>query len=126
MIRTDDRATKSDVTAEANITGDCQVVKLQNLRNLLEPLLELCDLLEMVAQLDHRRGLEHPLLAKDQFTVLKRVDVALDEEQIRAGLDRQEATARNVHSVAVLEVLDGCTGSSLQLRDSIVKAALKR
>lgn len=113
MIRTDDRATKSDVTAEANITSDRQVVKLQNLRNLLEPLLELCDLLEMVSKLDDRRRLEHSLLVDDELAMLNAVDIRLDEQQVGAALHGQESASWNIHTVAVLEELDGITGSRL-------------
>ena len=91
MIRTDDRATKSDVTAEANITGDCQVVKLQNLRNLLEPLLELRDLLKVVTELDHRRRAEESVLVNDELTVLEGVDVGFDKEEIGTRFNGQEA-----------------------------------
>ena len=113
MIRTDDRATKSDVTPEANITSDRQVVKLQNLGNLLEPLLELCDLLEMVSKLDDRRRLEHSLLVDDELAMLNAVDIRLDEQQVGAALHGQESASRNIHTVAVLEELDGITRSRL-------------
>jgi len=40
----DDSSTKGDVASKVNISGNRQVVKLENLGDLLEPLLELLDL----------------------------------------------------------------------------------
>lgn len=36
----------------------------------------------MIAELDDRCGLEHPLLVDDELSMLERVDVTLDEQQI--------------------------------------------
>jgi hypothetical protein len=61
------------------------------------------------------RCLEHPVLIDDKLAMLKRVDIALDQEEIRTALDRQETFARDVDSMGVLEMLDGCAGRSFQL-----------
>jgi len=95
------------------------VIQLNNLGNLLEPFLELLDLLEVVAELDHRRGLEHAALVEKELTVLQRVDVALDQEQVGTRFDWQEATPWDVDAMAVLEVLDGCAGGGLELDDGL-------
>ena len=58
------------------------MIQLNNLGNLLEALLELLDLLEMVAELDHRCGLKHAALVENELPVLQRVDVALDQKQV--------------------------------------------
>jgi hypothetical protein len=79
------------------------------------------DLLKVIAKLDDRRGLEHPVRVDDQLAVLKRVNVTLDEEQIRARLDRQEPRARDVDPVAVLEVLDRGSGCRLELCNVKIK-----
>ena len=92
------------------------MIQLDNLGDLLEPLLELSDLLEVITKLDNRCGLEHPLLVDDKLTVLQRVDVTLDEEQVGTTLDGQETATRNVNTVGVVEVLDGSTGGSLELQ----------
>ena len=42
--RTDDGSPQGDITAEVNITSNSKMVKLDNLRNLLEAFLELLDL----------------------------------------------------------------------------------
>jgi len=55
------------------------MVQLDDPGDLLEPFLELSNLLEVVAELDDRRRLEHPVRVDDQAAVLERVDVALDE-----------------------------------------------
>ena len=91
------------------------MVELNNLGDLLEPLLELLDFLKVVTKLDHRGRLEHPALVQDELTVLQRVNVTLDKEQVGAGLDRKEARARNVDTVTVPEVLYGSTSGSLEL-----------
>lgn len=41
---TDDSATQSDIAAKVDIASHCQVIELDDLRDLLEPLLELLDL----------------------------------------------------------------------------------
>ena len=92
------------------------MIQLDNLRDLLEPLLELSDLLEVITKLDNRCGLEHPLLVDDKLTVLQRVDVTLDEKQVGTTLDGQETATRNVDTMGVVEVLDGGTSSSLELQ----------
>ena len=72
----------------------------------------------MIPELDNGRRAEQPVLAHVQLTVLERVDVALDEEQVRAALDGQETATRNVDTMGVVEVLDGSTGSSLELQQN--------
>ena len=62
------------------------------------------------------RCLEHPVLVDDKLAMLKRVDIALDQEEIRTALDRQETFARDVDSMGVLEMLDSCASRSFQLR----------
>src|SRR5258708_2142483 len=67
---TDDSPAKRHVPAEMHVTRNSQVIQLDNLGNLLEPFLELLDLLEVVAELDHRRGLEHAALVENELSVL--------------------------------------------------------
>jgi len=73
----------------------------------------------MITQLDHRCGVEHAGLVEEELTVLERVNVTLDQEQVGAALDGQEALSRNINSMSVLEVLDSGTSSSLELNDSV-------
>ena len=95
------------------------MVKLDDLGDLLEPFLELLDLLKVVTELDHRCRLEHSAFVQDELTVLQRVDVTLDKEQVGARLDREEARTRNVDTVTILEVLDGGTSGGLELYSSL-------
>jgi len=113
---TDNGPAKSDISPEVNVPSNSQMIQLQDLRDLLEPFLELLNLFEMVTQFDDRRRLEHPLLVDDELTVLERVDVTLDEEKIGARFDGQEARTGDVDAVGVLEVLDGCSGGGFELR----------
>ena len=133
----DDRAAQGDVAPEVHVAGDGEMVELNDLGDLLEALLELLDLydfrqlcfplqklyplhlLEVVPKLDDRRRLEHALLVDDQLAVLERVDVRLDQQQVRAALHRQEARPRNVDTMAVLEVLDRGTSGGLELDDRL-------
>ena len=73
----------------------------------------------MISKLNDRRRLKHPRLIEDKLPMLQRVDVALDEEQVRAALDGQEAPARHVDPMRVLEVLDGSTSGGLELDDRL-------
>lgn len=73
----------------------------------------------MVSELDDGRALEHPLLIDDQLTVLKGVNVALDEQQVGAALDGEEAVTRNVDTMCIVEVLDGGTSGGLELDDGL-------
>ena len=83
LVRDDDNcSTQCDVATEIHIASDCQVVELDDGRDLLEALLELRDLLEVVAELDDRRSLEHALGVDDELTMLEGVDVTLDEEEV--------------------------------------------
>ena len=91
------------------------MVELNDLGDLFEPLLELLDLLEMITKLNHGGCLEHPAFVQDELTVLQRVNVTLNEEQVGAGLDRKETRTRNVDAMTILEVLDGGTSSGLKL-----------
>ena len=116
---TDNCAAKRHVAAEVNIARDSEMVELDDLWDLLEALLELRNLLEVVAELDDRRGLKHALRVDRELAVLKRVNVTLDEEQVRAALDGQEAATGDIDTVCVVKVLDGVTGGGLKLNDSL-------
>lgn len=72
-------------------------------------------LLEVVTQLDNRCGLEHSVFVDDQPTMTERVDVTLDQKQVRAALDRQEAFSGHVDAMCILEMLDRSTSSGLEL-----------
>ena len=73
------------------------------------------DLFKVIAQLNDRRRLEHPLRVDDELAMLERVDVAFDEEQIGAGLDGQKTRTRDVDSMSVAEVLDRSSSGSFEL-----------
>lgn len=69
----------------------------------------------MITEFDDRRCPKESVLVDYELTVFKGVDVTLDEQQIRARLDRQEPSSRNVDAVRVLEMLDRSTGCSFKL-----------
>ena len=116
LVRNDDDGpAQRHVATKVDIARHRQVVELQDLGDLLEALLELRNLLEVVAELDDRRSLEHALGVDDELTVLEGVDVTLDEEEIGATLHWQETLARNVDAVSVLEVLDSSTCGGFEL-----------
>jgi len=119
----DDGAAEGDVAPKVDVAGHCQVVQLDDLGDLLETLLELLNLLEVITQLDNGRSLEHPSLVDDELAVRERVDITLDQEEIRAALDWEETFARNINPMGVLEMLDGCTSRSFKLdhRLSVVR-----
>ena len=115
----DDSPAQGDVTTEVHISSDGQVVKFQNLGDLLESLLELLDLLKVVTELDNGSGLEHAQGVDHELAMLQGVDVTLDEQEIGTALDWQESASRNVDTVSILKVLDGGTSSSLELDDGL-------
>ena len=101
-----------------HITRDRQMVQLHNLWDSLESLLEVgnlpsrlpsarsfarsrqvTNLLEVVTQLDDWGGIKHTGFIQDELTMLERVDIALDQQQVRATLHRQESTPRNIDAV---------------------------
>lgn len=93
------------------------MVKLDDLGNLLEALLELLNLLEVVAQLDDGCRLEHPVLVDDELAVREGVDVTLDQKEIGAALHGQESLAGNIDTMSILEVLDGSASSGFKLME---------
>lgn len=69
----------------------------------------------MIAEFDHRNTVKLPVVVDHELPVLERVEVALNQEQVRTGLYRQEARAGNVDSTHILEVLYCRACSRLQL-----------
>ena len=76
-------------------------------------------LLEMVAKLDHGNVIKHSVRVHHQLAVLQRVNVTLDQQQIRARFDGKESVARNVDTVGALEMLDGCSRRRFKLDDCL-------
>ena len=99
------------------------MVELDDARDAGDALLEVADLLEVGAQLDQRRGPE-AVGVDGQLAMLEAVQVRLDQHQVGAGLDGQEASARHVDAVGVLEVPDGRAHGRLELDDGDVRLAL--
>ena len=119
------------------------MIKLKDLRDLLEPLLELLNLrkkkerkkkksslfirarqtrthlLEVVTKLDHRRVLKHPTRIDHQLAVFQRIDITLDQQQIGARFHRKESATRDVDAVRAFKVFDGCTCRRLELDDGL-------
>ena len=58
------------------------------------------NLLEVVTQFDHWGRVEHAGFIQDKLAVLERVDIALDQQQVRAALDWQESTPWNIDTVS--------------------------
>ena len=88
----DDGAPERDALPEGDVAADGQVVQLDDVRDAAEPLQELVDLLEvLVAQLDERRRLEHPVGRHVEGPVLQRVEVAHDEQQVGGLFHGEEA-----------------------------------
>lgn len=126
---------QSNVPPEVNIARDRQVVKVNHVGNVLEPLLELGDLQKntsrqieyrcrvgqhtdvsvMITKLDDRRRREHPVWTEHEPRVLQREQVALEEKEIAARLYREEATSGYVHAVRVIKVAHRGAGGCFEL-----------
>jgi hypothetical protein len=118
-----DGALADDATAEVNGTGDGQVVKLKDFGDRRDARLEGRDLLEIVAELDEGSRAE-AVGVHHELAVAESVEVRLDQHQVRAGLDRQEAATRDVDTVSVAEVTNSGTDSGLELDDGDVGLTL--
>ena len=135
----DHRPAQRHVPPKVHVAGHREVIQLDDLGDLLKPLLELLDLqkevvtsqfffslslwaahlLEVVTELDYRGVLEHPLWVDHQLSVFQRINVALDQKQVRARFYGKEPIARNVDSVGALKVLDRRSGRRLELDDCL-------
>ena len=101
-----------------HIARDRQMVQFHDLWDSLESLLEagnlpshpqsarrparscqVTDLLEVVTQLDDWGGIEHTSFVQNELTMLERVDIALDQQQVGTTLHRQESIPRNIDAV---------------------------
>lgn len=119
----DDGTLEDDTATKVDRTGDGEVVKLNDLGDAGDALLEVGHLLEVTTELD-QRSITEAGCAHLELAVLDGVEIRLDKHQIRASLDGQEAATGNVDTVGVLEVLDGSTNSGLQLENANVRLAL--
>lgn len=99
------------------------MVELDNARDAGNTLLEVRNLLEVGTQLDHGHTAE-AVGVHHELAVLEAVQVGLDQQEIRAGLDGQETTTRHVDTVAVGKVTDGRSDGSLELVDGLVGLTL--
>jgi hypothetical protein len=119
----DNGTLKSNVAAEVDGTGHGQVVQLDNAGNAGNALLEVGDLLEVGAELDNGDTAE-TVGVHDQLAVLETVQIGLDDHEIGAGLDGQEAATGHIDTVGVLEVTDGRTNGGLELVDGLIGLTL--
>jgi len=115
----DNRSTKSDLASEPHIASHGKMIELEDVGDGTEAFLEVRDLLEVITKLDDRGLTEHAVRIHDQLAVLQRIQIAGDQQEIGAALDRQEAATRNVDTMGTLEVLDRGTDGSLELNDSL-------
>jgi len=119
----DDGTLADNATTEVDGTGDGEMVKLEDLGDRGNAGLEGRDLLEVVAELDEGCGTE-AVGVHDELAVTEGVQVRLDEHEVGAGLDGQEATTWDVDTVGVGEVANGGTDGGLELDDADIGLAL--
>ena len=89
------------------------MIKFEDVRHRAEALLEVGNLLERIAKLDHRRLAKHSFGVHHELTMLEAVEVTGNEEEIGTTLHRQEPRAGYIDTVGILEVLYGGTDGSL-------------
>lgn len=114
---------KDNSTAEVDISRNSQMIKLDDVGYTANSLLELRHLLEVTAKLD-QRSRSKAVGIDDKLAVAESVEIGLDKHQIRASLDRQEASSWNIDTMRVLEMTDGSTNGSLELDDAEISLAL--
>lgn len=119
LADTDDSALESDALAEHDVTGDGQMVKLQNLGHVGNSLLEIADLLVVATELDERRTAKSAGVHLESAGV-EGVKIRLDQQKIGTGLDGQEPSSGHVDTHAALEVSDGSTNGGLELQNGDV------
>ena len=119
----DDSSFECNTAAKVDRTGDGQVVKLNNLGDRRNAVLEAGNLLEVAAELDERSRAE-AVGVNHKLAVLQGVQIGLDEHEVGAGLDGQETLPGDIDTVSALEVLDGSTDSGLELEDRNMGLAL--
>ena len=73
----------------------------------------------MISQFDNRCSLKHPLLVDNKLTMLQRINITLDQQQVTATLDWQESFTGDVDTMSVFEMLDGSSGGGFELDDRV-------
>lgn len=121
----DDSTLQGDISAKVNVTSDGQVVQLQDLWHVWDPLLEVVDLLEIRTQLDQWVGETVSCWVQLQCTVFEEEQVRLDQQQVGTGLDWQESGSWDNNTVSTAKVPDSGTNSSFKLQDVDVRGALR-
>ncbi len=114
------RALEGNASAQVNSSSNGQVVKLDDLGDAVDSLLEVRDLLEVIAKFDERSRAE-TVWVDLELTMLQRVQIRLDEHQVRAGLDWQETSPGNIDTVGVLEMTDSSSDSGLKLNNRDIR-----
>lgn len=126
VVNNDDNSSlQGDVSAKTDVTGDGQVIQLQNLRHVRNSLLEVVDLLEVRAQLDQWVGEAVSGWVQLQSTVFEEEQVRLDQQQVGTGLDRQESGSWHHNTMSTVEMSDGSTNSGFKLQNIDVRGALR-
>lgn len=73
----------------------------------------------MISQFDNRCSLKHPLLVNNKLTMLQRIYITLDQQQVTAALDWQESFTGDVDAMSVFEMFNGGSGGGFELDDSV-------
>jgi hypothetical protein len=119
----DDGALEDNAATKVHISSDSEMVKLNQVGNAANSLLELSNLLEVTTELDERSR-SKPRRVYDELTVAERVEVGLDEHEVGASLDWQETFSWDIDTVCVLEEADGGTDGCLKLQNGEVGLTL--
>lgn len=122
LADTDNGALESHALAEHDVTGDGQMVQLQNLGHVGDSLLEVRHLLVVASQLDEGRTAKSRGVHLQTASV-ESVQIGLDKQQIGTRLDGQETSSGDVDTHAALEVSNGGTNSGLELQNGNVVLA---
>jgi len=119
----DDSSFELHIAAQLDVSSNGKMVELDNLGNAWNLALEARNLFKVTSKLD-QRSTSNPVGVHDQLAVLQSIQVRLDEHEVGASLDWQEAATWDVDAVSILKVTNGCTDCSLKLNDSLFGLAL--
>lgn len=112
-----DGAFESRICAKIDVTGNGEVIEFENIWDASEALQILTNLLKLCTELNDWGSRKLSGRVHDEAAGFEGVHVALNEHEIRGGLDRKEASTRHIDTASIVEVGDGGADGCFELND---------